>query len=308
MQKISRVILLPGYNLGLTPCPFSGPALSRSLTQSHTPKLCFRHFEFNHVHCRAIMAAADLREIFDIELQRCGLTTEGEPIFFDGIRRDLGLSSLKWCHFNTRPLAEALRGNTRTKEFGLYFSHRISEEELHFLLQALAENLGIEDLDIDHTTITDEGWCIMCQSLATHPALQHLSLCDTSSHDAGSWGYRGLLNMSETRKTHRTQCLVEMLKVNTVVKHIHMRDAEYDETIWRDEIIPRLEMNELQSRIVAVKKTQGTLRAPLFGRALHTIPDNNTFLFMMVKGNIDLFAGVAHDRTRKCRKRTRYGK
>jgi hypothetical protein len=53
-----------------------------------------------------------------------------------------------------------------------------------------------------------------------------------------------------------------MLKANTVVKHIRMNDEEDDETIWRNEIIPRLEMNELRSRIVAVKKTQGALRAP----------------------------------------------
>jgi hypothetical protein len=39
-----------------------------------------------------------------------------------------------------------------------------------------------------------------------------------------------------------------------------------------------------------MNKVLGTLRAPLFGRALHTVNDNDTFLLMMVKGNVDLLA------------------
>jgi len=37
-------------------------------------------------------------------------------------------------------------------------------------------------------------------------------------------------------------------------------------------------------------KTQGTLRAPLVGRAIHVVNDNDTFLYMMIRGNVDLFA------------------
>jgi hypothetical protein len=67
-------------------------------------------------------------------------------------------------------------------------------------------------------------------------------------------------------------------------------------------------MNKLRLRIVAVKKAQGTLRAPLFERSLHAVNDNNTFIFLMVKGNVDLFAELFHGRPRRARKRTRYGK
>ena len=250
------------------------------------------------------MATEDLRDNLAITLHNCRLTAEG-PILCNGIRRNRGPTSLEQCHFNARPLAEALRGNTRIKHLVSRLGV-ISAKELRFLLQALAENLCIEELNLEATGITDEGWTIMCQSLANHPALDCLHLMCTATFGIdSSWR---LLLLSEARKSHRTQCLVEMLKVNTIVKHIHMIDAEYDETIWRDEIIPRLEMNRLRPRIVAVKKTQGTLRAPLFGRALHTIRDNNTFLFMMAKGNVDSFAGLARVRTRKCRKRTQYSR
>jgi len=260
---------------------------------------CFDTFEFNEDHCRALVATEAYRDNFAITLQSCRLTTEGEPILFDGIRRNRGPTSLSQCHFSTRPLAEALRGNTRIKQLSI--SLQITGEELPFLMQALVKNLGIEEINLVGI-VTDECWRIICQSLATHPALERLFLHNmTSSHDAEV--------MSEARKTHRTLCLVEMLKANTVVTDINKRDFQFDETIWRDEIKPQLEMNRIcRPRIVAVKKTQGTLRAPLFARALHTIRANNTFLFMMVKGNVDIFDELARVRTRMCRKRTRYGK
>jgi hypothetical protein len=176
-----------------------------------------------------------------------------------------------------------------------------------FLLRALAENLGIKLLDLGSIKITDEGWSIMCQSLASHPAIECLDLDETVFCDINSEpSYRGshVMLMSVGRK----RSLVEMLKVNTTTTKIEIGSKDRDESVWRSEIEPRLEMNKFRSRIFAVKKTQGTLRAPLFGRAVHTIDDNATFLYMMVKGNVDVFAGLARVRTRRVRKRTRYGK
>ena len=253
------------HRLNPYPCPFSGSALSRFLTQSHCPKLIFFYFELNEEHCRTLVATEDLRNDLAITLRCCLLTAEGEPILFDGIRRNRGPTSIdQCCHFNTRPFAEALRGNTRIKCLSISLQERIDAEDNHFLLQTLAENLGIEKLNLGGSAITDEGWSIMCQSLATHPALKQHNLVSTASHDAGSRRRHtnGGLLMTEARKTQRTQCLVEMSKANTVVKHIRMNDEEDDETFWQNEIMPRLEMNELRSRIVAVKKTQGALRAP----------------------------------------------
>jgi hypothetical protein len=114
--------------------------------------------------------------------------------------------------------------------------------------------------------------------------------------------------MSEARKTSRTQFLVEMLKVNTTIIKIHLGSNECDDIIWQNEIKPQLEINKFRLRVAAVKKNQGTLRAPLFGRAVHAVNDNDSYIFMMVKGNVDLFAEIFHGRTRPARKRTRYGK
>jgi hypothetical protein len=96
--------------------------------------------------------------------------------------------------------------------------------------------------------------------------------------------------MSEARKTHRTQSLVEMLKVNTKITRMCIDRDEHDKSIWRNEIEPRLEMVKFRLRMVAVNKVQGNLRAPLFGRAAHAVNGSETLTFMMVKGDVDLFA------------------
>jgi hypothetical protein len=79
-----------------------------------------------------------------------------------------------------------------------------------------------------------------------------------------------------------------MLNVNTTMKNITLHQDQRDENLWQNEIEPRLEINKFRPRIVAVEKAQGTLRAPLFGRALHAVNDNDTFLYMMITGNVDL--------------------
>jgi hypothetical protein len=95
------------------------------------------------------------------------------------------------------------------------------------------------------------------------------------------------------------------------LSNVEISDESWDvmcQSLANHPAIEFLVLYETTSHDVAVKKTQGALRAPLFGRALHSINDNDTFLFMMVKGNVDLFAGLARVRTRRARKRTRYSK
>jgi hypothetical protein len=87
---------------------------------------------------------------------------------------------------------------------------------------------------------------------------------------------------------------VEMLKVNKCIGHIGIGSELRDNSIWQNKVKPRLEINKLRHRIVAVQKAQDPMRAPLFGRAVHAVNDNETFLYMMVKGNIDL---VVHSMT-----------
>ena len=298
------------HTLDYSACPFSGPGFSRFLTQSSDiPGLEIMSFDLDVEHCRALGDTENSREDFEIKLIDCRLTEAGERVLFDGIRRNRGPTSLIMCPFNTRSLAEALNGNSRIKvccigSFGNRNTKRKIGEDVLFLLGALSKNLGIKELNLSTLSITDESWGVMCQSLANHPAIEQLNLWYTASHDESSLG----TNMSEARKTHRTQSLAEMLKVNTTISKIHLGSNECDDIIWQNEIKPQLEINKFRLRVAAVKKTQGTLRAPLFGRAVHAVNDNDSYIFMMVKGNVDLFAEIFHGRTRPARKRTRYGK
>ena len=277
-------------------CPFTGPALGRFLTQSlDIPGLQLSWFELDEEHCRALVATENARENFEIDLDKCRLTEAGERVLFNGIRRDRGPTSLIACRFNTQPLAEALRGNTHIKYFRSRYDDGFTAEDFLLLLRGLAGNLGIGYLDLSSLSINDESWSIMCQSLANHPAIKHLDLVCTACHDESSRPmYRSrdshAMVMSVGRKRRRTQSLVDMLKVNTAITKIEIGSKDRDESVWGSEIEPRLEINKFRRRIVAVKKTKGTLRAPLFGRAVHAINDNDTFIFLMVQGNVDLLS------------------
>jgi hypothetical protein len=46
---------------------------------------------------------------------------------------------------------------------------------------------------------------------------------------------------------------------------------------------------------VAVQKAQDPMRAPLFGRAVHAVDVNESFLYMMVKGSVDLVVHAVND-------------
>jgi hypothetical protein len=292
-----RVKLLSGrYQPPYSACPFSGPALARFLTQSpDNLGVELRHFELNEEQCRALVTTNESGwDDFKIILNNCRLTEAGERVLLDGIRRNRGPTSLQSCRFNSQLLVEALRWNSRIKVFRCLFGggFTVTDQDVLFLLRALAENLGIQELDLSHLSISDESWYVMCQSLANHPAIEYLDLRYTaSSHDANSRPVRSAsiyMLMSEARNTHRIQCLVEMLNVNTTMKNITLHQDQRDENLWQNEIEPRLEINKFRPRIVAVEKAQGTLRAPLFGRALHAVNDNDTFLYMMITGNVDL--------------------
>jgi hypothetical protein len=276
-------------------CPFSGPVLARFLREqsSHILEFKLEEFELDEDQCRALVTEEDvMRKDLEIILSSCRSTEAGERVLFDGIRRNRGPTSLDKCRFNAQPLAEALRRNTRIKTFKGRSDERITDDDFISLLRALAENVGIKTLGLSYRSINDESWDVMCQLLAKQTAIEHLGLDDTASHDESSRpiiapGIHYML-MSEARKTHRTQSLVEMLKVNTTIREIDFNQR--DSSIWQKQIEARLGINKFQLRVDAVRKAQDTLRAPLFGRAVHAVNDNDTFIFMMVTGNVDLLA------------------
>jgi len=255
-------------------------------------------------HCRSLVT--DNISELQIELDACGVTDAGKEVILDGIRRNRGPSCLSNCEFDTRSLADSLI-ETSVTFLELLKDDINSKEDLRYLLQALEANIGLTTFTVNGT-VDDENWSLMCQSLSNHPALDHLNVRLTSDHDASSLlaANGGTMKMAEARRTRRTQGLVEMLKVNTILTRIDTTDEGCDERILQNKVHPRLELIKFRPRIVAVKKAKGTQRVPLFGRALHTVNGNNTFLYVMIKGNVDLFTGLSRVRMRQARKWTRY--
>ena len=284
--------------LEITGCPFSTDSLSQLLTESSMPEIRLMYYKLDECHCRSLTAKH--REGLEVlALSNCGLTEAGERLLLDGIRHNRGPSSLVSCNINNRLLADALRGNKSVKRL----EHKAdSDSNLHVLLLALGENPGLVELVLSGNQIKDESWSIMCQSLANHPALETLGLCSTASHDDTSISLGFEQHMSNVRKTHRTKSLVEMMKVNTVIKYIQLYDRDHDTRIWEDEIQPRLKINKHRPRIAAVQMAGTSLRAPLLVEELRAVDSNLNLVYSFLRGNMDLFAGhfcVLPERPRK---------
>ena len=144
-NKSTDIIVLSSDFTGPLPihsaCPFSGPALARFLTKSpDIPEIMLVNFELDEEHCRVIVATEDMRENFEINLYDCRFTEGGERVLCDGIRRNRGPTDVVMCHFNTRALAEALRGNSRIKIFES--RDDVSNEDALFLFRATRKTLA----------------------------------------------------------------------------------------------------------------------------------------------------------------------
>ena len=284
-------------------CPFSGMALTQFLTESKA-RLKLLECKLREEHCRALVGG-DRRES-SFSLSNCSFTPAAETILLDGIRRNLGPTELQKCTIQTRLLADTLRGNTSVKTFSPD-GCALQPGDLLVLVQALAENLGLVRLDLFQIRMSDETWSAMCTSLANHPQLEHLELrCSTSNVDLIGSDRVPPLDRSKARKNICTRGLLDMLKVNTVVK-----DIGYPFEACAEEIRPWLEMNKYRPRIAAVKRAELALRASLFVEALaedaeSSANDNLTLIYMMVRGNADLVDEHARPQPRQVRRRTQY--
>ena len=273
--------------MGCPSCRFSGLALSRFLTRRRAnQQLQLRDFKFNKDQCRALVA--EIREDREFELIGCVFKTKGaEQVLFDGIRLNCGPSTLCGCSFlDSLPLANVLRGNSSLKR--IYLGHPfMTNAAKQSFANALGENLGVTHFHLCLVPIDDESWKNMCESLANHTKLEDLDLTDSNSGGCS---------------VHRTRCLVDLLKVNHVLTKIGCSTYHFQVQM---EIYPWLEMNKHRPRITAVAKAGETLRAPLLGRALHEVSDDNTLLYMYLKGNVDLLDVHARLERRRVRRRLR---
>jgi hypothetical protein len=73
---------------------------------------------------------------------------------------------------------------------------------------------------------------------------------------------------------------------NTSLQTIHLSERQYDQEIYLNEILPRLEMN----RVLAVKKIRDrTFRQAVLGRALYSVRSSPNLVWMFLSENVDAF-------------------
>jgi hypothetical protein len=265
-------------------CPFSGLALSQLIQQCPSlVHLALFGFTLNEEIVQALWAAAGTN--VEIVLDSCMTTLSGRNALVESIRRNLGPIELLHCDIPIALLADGLRGNDSVKILKLHRDQRITEGDMRNLVQSLSQNQGLEELHFKEHAFSDENWRVLCQSIARHPALERM--------DASSTIYRSpdgneiLVPFSDTQKTRRTEMLVEMLKVNTVLHDITLMTQDYDQKIFHDEIRPRLLVNRYRPlvREIRTQDNDNSLRAKLLGWALHSVNTKPTILWMFLSSH-----------------------
>jgi hypothetical protein len=56
------------------------------------------------------------------------------------------------------------------------YDQETNDEDMAILFAALANNKSLVDFDLEHCTMSDDNWTILCESLQGHPTLTSLGL------------------------------------------------------------------------------------------------------------------------------------
>jgi hypothetical protein len=240
-------------------------------------------FALDTCHCRATDALT--RTDLQIELDNCTPIESGEDILLECIRQNRGPTRLSECRIDTRRLADALRGNNSVTT--LAPGEQCSDEERLVLFQALAENEGIVTLNLSWVPMTDEIWIALWRSVARHPKLEEIILPLYSSTWRDTWRDGN----TDAQKTHRTQVMVDALRINTVLHTIELGRVDFDEEILESTVYPLLLTNRYRPRVGAITEVEGLLRPKLLGRALGSISSNPSLIWMFLSGNANVRVG-----------------
>jgi hypothetical protein len=183
-----------------------------------------------------------------------------QAAFIECLQRDRGPTQLNSCNIDCHVLAAALKGNSRVTRLRLYTDLRHTDDAgKGVIFRSLAENKGLVKLDLVSSSISDENWTILCQSLKGHPTLTSLDLRYTNPR---------ALNVQQ--KSLRTRVAAEMMEENRVLLTIRLSEQDRGDQINMKMIHPYLEINLYRPRVLGIKKSDTALRRALLGRALQT--------------------------------------
>jgi hypothetical protein len=265
----------------------SGPILSQFLRGSPLLQdVEFHGFIFEEQHCHALATLP--RTDLVVTLRYCTFDPQGaEDTFIEWFRHNQIVTELDYYDTGGAlaciGILSALSGNNSVKKLSL---RSLEEKEMRALAQALPGNMGIEHLTICGSNFSNETWSLLCRSLTTHPRIKFLSLCDSWMAD----NTRNFRYSAESRSTVMN-AIIQMLYLNTVMHTIEIPGAFNDEEVYRNSVLPRLEMNrtcfEVQRQ--TLKRADLSIRPQLLGRALHVVRYNPNLVFQFLSENVPAF-------------------
>jgi hypothetical protein len=193
-------------------------------------------------------------------------------------------------------ILSGLSGNTSVKKLAIYifeeeqirflalradiFVKKVAtynfEEQIRSLALALPTNRGIERLEMYLCLdLSDETLSLLYRSLSMHPRVEVLSLVCRSVY----------------ARPQLFSAILQMFHVNTVVHTINLPAAFRNDEVYRNSVLPRLEMNRtcLEVQRQAVKRADPSIRPQLLGRALHVVRYNPELVFRFLSENVPAF-------------------
>jgi hypothetical protein len=264
----------------------NAPTLASLMDQCQSLKVLTLHgLAINENHCGVLGVYS--KPGLEIVLHRCKLTSAGASALAEVLGRNQGPTKLDRCDIDNSILADGLRGNSCLKSFFpcLSTNLEVGNRQVLAIADALKENKGLVALHIWHDfRRSDETWDALCDSLKTHPALQVLSLQQSTDRF-------GEFALAPAVITSRVQAIMDMLKGNMSIHTIHVYDRYRLHELFQGSVIPYLKTNRFWARVRAIQKTRSiAYRAKVLGRALLAVQvrtDPNRF-WMLLSGNADV--------------------
>jgi hypothetical protein len=270
--------------------PIAGAALAFLFEESrgNVWSVCLSNCILNKEHIRAL--STESRPAMKLELSNCELVDNlgCRKAFVECLQNNRGPTVISVCDIDHRVLANALRHNTRVTSICLWYERYENQIGQGELFRALASNRGLVEVRMAWCSINNENWAILCESLQGHPTLTSLSLAYTCPLNPAGIGTR--VNLSTEQKRERTRMVAEVMRENTILQTINIREDECDEQIYTEAILPNLLANRYRPRVLAVTETRDReIREKVLGRALYTVNSNPNLVWMFLSKNVGAF-------------------
>jgi hypothetical protein len=217
----------------------------------------------------------------EIVLRECRIEGAAAEALAEALGRNQGPTRLDECDIDYSVLANGLRGNSRLKSMCNDTNAKVSDEDLLAIAAALKENKGLVNLNLTYyVRVSDESWDAVCDSLKTHPTLEHFTF--RTKYAAASLAPAVLMC--------RLQALIDMLKMNTTMQTIDVGPKQYSEhELYRGSVTRYLETNRFRLRLLTIQKSRPIrYRAKVLGRALLAVRTDPNRFWMLLSGNAEV--------------------